>query len=119
MTNIRIGRFCLAVGLTLALTSQAASFVTYESITVATVSIGITAAILDPPGFGQMTNCMARLETAQIRYRFDGTAPTSAEGAILEIGDQILLDNHADADRIRFIRTGAVSGVLKVHCWRP
>lgn len=109
----------LALATLLLAPSHAAQYVTYESITVAATAVGISDLVLTPLGVPQMTNCSGRLETAQIRYRFDGTAPTSAEGALLEIGDTFLIDNPADADRILFIRTGAVSGVLKVHCWRP
>jgi hypothetical protein len=116
----QVRRFVLGCALTATLTApnHAAQFVTYESITVAATAIGISDLILTPLGVPQMSACSGRLETAQIRYRFDGTAPTSSEGQLLEIGDTFVIDNPADADRILFIRTGGTSGVLKVHCWR-
>lgn len=93
--------------------------VTYESITVAATAIGITAAILNPVGGQtQQSACSLRLETAQIRFRFDGPDPTAAEGTTLEIGEVLDISNNADARRIRFIRTGATSGTLKANCWR-
>jgi len=92
--------------------------VTYESITVgAAPAIGITAAITNPPGEPQQNGCTARLETAQVRYRFDGVDPTASEGMLFEVGDVLTIANNADARAIRFIRTGGTSGVLKVTCY--
>lgn len=90
---------------------------TFESITVANTSIGITGAIISPAGGPQMRACEAQLETAEIRYRTDGTAPTTSEGTLLEPGDVLPLYSADEATRARFIRTGATSGVLKVRCW--
>lgn len=94
--------------------------VTYESLTVDATSggVGLAAATLNPTARGQINGCSARLETAQVRYRFDGTGPTAAEGMLLEVGDTLLIGSHEDARRIRFIRTGATSGVLKTSCWQ-
>lgn len=110
----------LILGLSLLLASlaaHAADNVTYESITVANSAIGITSTIHSPSGLPQQTTCQARLETAQIRYRFDGVDPTSSEGMLLEVGDVLTILSNADARRIRFIRTGSTSGTLKVSCW--
>lgn len=100
-----------------AVTTRASDVVTYESITVAATAIGITSTVTNPVGRMQANACSARLETAQIRYRFDGTDPTAAEGMLLEVGDMLLIGSNEDARRIRFIRTGSTSGVLKVSCW--
>lgn len=91
--------------------------VTYESLTVANTAVGITSTVITPAGRPQQTECTGRLETAQIRYRYDGTAPTSSEGTLLEIGDVLTLTNHAYLAAWRGIRTGATSGVLKWHCY--
>jgi len=91
----------------------------YESITIATTAIGISAAVLLPAPFtAPITACSGRLETGQVRFRFDGVDPTSSEGVLLEIGESVNIASNLDATRIRFIRTGAVSGTLKIHCWR-
>lgn len=81
----------------------------YESITVAATAIGCTAATYLEASRAEMT-----LETAQIRIRDDGTNPTSSEGHIVEVGDTILLTSPAQIAGFKAIRTGAVSGVLKV-----
>lgn len=111
-------RIIFALLLLCTVTTQAASFVTYESITVAAVAIGITASTVSPANQQQMQRCTFRLETAEIRYRYDGTAPTSAEGYLLEPLEILEIDSPQDALRIQFIRTGAVSGVLKGGCRR-
>ncbi len=111
-----------AVAAALLLAASAAAWAqadaTYESITVANTAIGLTATTTNPTGGFQMGRCQARLETAQVRFRFDGTAPTSSEGTLLEVGDVLSLDTIETARRVQFIRTGGTSGVLKVHCWR-
>lgn len=115
-------RRILACGLVLALSAPlVASQVqvkTYESLTVADSSVGLATATISPDGQGQIAQCYGRLETAQIRYRWDGTAPTAAEGILLEVGDVLTIDGFDVASAIRFIRTGATSGVFKVTCWR-
>ena len=108
---------CLVVLLVGGLTVAHGQVTTYESITIGTTAVGLAAATTDPAGQPQNNTCHGRLETAQVRYRVS-SAPTSAEGLLLEVGDLITIDTHAEADAIQFIRTGAVSGVLKVECWR-
>ena len=55
-----------------------------------------------------------RLETASLRARGDGTAPTATEGELIEIGDDVILDKH-QIMTTNFIRTGSTSGVLRGH----
>jgi hypothetical protein len=120
MTQRRLCLVLLALLLTVAGVVYAQSR-TYESITVAASSIGLSATTTDPTvggGAGPVTGCQARLETAEIRYRLDGTAPTSSEGMVVEPGDVIDIRTYLDAKQIRFIRTGGTSGVLKVSCWQ-
>lgn len=108
----------VAVGLPGGSSQAASDYVTYESVTVAATSIGITSTIINPVGQPQQRACSARLETAQVRFRYDGTAPTAAEGTLLEVGEILDMRDVQTATAIRFIRTGATSGVLKVTCWR-
>ena len=85
----------------------------YESVTVATVSIGFTATTYQPTNEVGARRAVITLETAQIRYRYDGTDPTSTEGHILEIGNQLIIEGYGDISLFRAIRTGGTSGVLK------
>jgi hypothetical protein len=117
MTRSRVLLLLLLVG-AVGLPVRASDFVTFEQITVANTAIGITSTITNPTGQPQQNRCVARLETAQIRYRTDGVAPTSTVGTVLEVGDVLTIESNADARRIRFIRTGATSGVLDVECFQ-
>lgn len=88
----------------------------YESITVAATAIGLTAANMTtlPAGSGQIFGrAVCTVEDAQIRFRYDGTSPTSSEGHIANIDDEIKLDKH-EAPLFKAIRTGSTSAKLKV-----
>lgn len=93
--------------------------VTFETLTVdATVGgVGLATATIKPSGQPQMTGCTGRVATAQIRYRYDGTAPTSTVGTLLEIGDTLTLEGLPYLVAWRGIRTGATSGVMSWHCY--
>lgn len=103
---------CVSLLLALAVPVAAQRVSTFEQVTVANSSIGLTAAKL----LG-MASCTIRLETAQVRWRADGTAPTSSVGTLMEVGDVLTIPNIVDAAAIRFIRTGATSGVLDSSCF--
>jgi len=81
----------------------------YESITVADSAIGLTSATYLDATRAEMT-----LETAQIRFRADGSDPAADEGHPVEVGDVIILDSAAQIAGFKAIRTGSTSGVLKV-----
>ena len=80
----------------------------YESLTVSDTAGGLTGGVTGTQSF------VGRLETAQIRYRTDGTDPTSGEGVLMNVGDQIVL-SYSEIKAASFIRTGDTSGVLKGH----
>jgi len=82
----------------------------YESLTVDNTSGGVAlASVATNADHARLT-----LETAQIRFRVDGTAPTSSEGHLLEVGDVLALEGKGELQKFRAIRTGGTSGVLKV-----
>jgi len=78
----------------------------YESLTIAGTAVALTADSSHRKSF------VGILETAQVRYRGDGTAPTASEGKLMEIGDQITL-SQSEIVNTKFIRTSGTSGVLK------
>jgi len=90
--------------------------VSYESITVSNVAIGISAAtltIVTADGF-----CSGRVEGADIRVRSDGTNPTAAEGILIlenEIVTVKMLSNLVD---FRAIRDAGVDATLKIQCYQ-
>jgi hypothetical protein len=112
----------LAVVLLCVSVLSAATYVKYESITVAATAIGFTAAnINNTDGTHQAaTQAVCRLETAQIRWMVDGTTTvTATTGTLLEIGDSIYLTDNDVLNRFRAIRTGSTSGALKCTYSRP
>ncbi len=99
--------------------AQTSDFVTYESLTVGAVAVGLTSTTYRPTGQPQMGSCSAKLESGPIRYRVDGVDPTSTEGTPVNVGDVLPIVGNSDMASIRFIRTTSTSGTLKVTCWRP
>ena len=84
----------------------------YEAITVADAVVGLTAATYTQTGYA--VQAFITLESAQIRWRIDGTDPTSSEGHLLEIGQNLTLNDSQAVKNFRAIRTGSSSGVMKV-----
>jgi hypothetical protein len=114
----RLISFLLVLALAAPLAASQVQVKTFEQLTVAGTAVGITAAILSPDGQQQINRCSVRLETAQIRYRWDGTNPTASVGTILDVGETLPINGFDVAQSIRFIRTGSTSGVLDVECWK-
>lgn len=85
----------------------------YESITVAGTAIGLTSSKLAPSSSGLPTRVYISVETASVRFRMDGTDPTSTEGHILNAGDSRTISGFINLKRLKFIRTSA-SAVVKV-----
>lgn len=83
----------------------------YESVTVAATAIGFTASKI-ASGSNSADAVKVTVETAQIRYRYDGTNPTAAEGHPAEPGDAFWVCGTA-VSAFKAIRTGGTSGVLK------
>lgn len=92
--------------------------VTFENITFAGSSLGFTGTTIRPSGEPEMTVCTGKLETAQIRIRWDGTAPTASVGEPVDVGDVLTIRGLAYLTDFRGIRTGATSGVVQFHCQR-
>lgn len=86
---------------------------TYEAVTVAATAVSIAVATLD-----DMRTCQGIVETAEIRMRDDGTAPTSTTGTPMGVGASIEWAHVEDARFSQFIRTGSVNGILHVRCWQ-
>ena len=83
----------------------------YESITIDNTvgGKGFTLA-----KYGTNVYAFITVETAQIRFTLDGTAPTTTVGHLLNAGDVLELDSNADIVSFRAIRTGATSATIHV-----
>lgn len=87
-----------------------------ETITFADASIGFTASTLTLGDGRQVTKCVGRLETAQIRVLLTGGTPSTTVGMPVEIGDIVTIEGHANIAQFRGIRTGGTSGVIQFQC---
>ena len=80
----------------------------YEAITVSSASVGLTTATI----LGK-ESAVLTVETAVVRFRLDGAAPTSSEGHVLEVGDVLELDSSESLANVRFIRRDGTSATLR------
>ncbi len=80
----------------------------YESITVTGTAGGLTTATVGPALAALIT-----VEDAQVRFRLDGTVPTSSVGHILDVGATLELDSGLQLANVNFIRTGGTSAILR------
>ena len=94
----------------------------YESITVSSSAVGLTAAKYKPvpsnregePGAERSAaRAVITVETNELRYRYDGTDPTTSEGHILGVNDVLTLVGDDAISQFRAIATGS-DGVIKV-----
>ena len=80
-------------------------------LTVAATAIGFRSA--DTFRANQM---FCRLETAEIRYTFDGSLPSATNGFLWEVGEEKTVVNTTNwpqaVQRFQAVRTGSTSGVL-------
>ena len=82
----------------------------YEALTIDNTVGGIACTAAEYAG---CAHAFMTLETAQIRFTVDGTAPTTSVGHLLNPGEVLKLDSLADITAFRAIRTGATSGSLR------
>ena len=86
----------------------------HESVTIDATAGGIalTSGTYNPTNDIGARRALLSLETAQIRYTTDSTAPTATVGHIMEVGDVVAITG-PDIAKWRGFRTGATSGTLK------
>jgi hypothetical protein len=84
----------------------------FETITVADTAIGLTAAKLasDP----KPKEVWITVETAQFRYRVDGTDPTAGVGHVVNPFDSLKFEGFSQLNNAKFIRKGATSASISV-----
>ena len=86
----------------------------YESISITNTVTGLTEArYLDSDGFYAKRIVIA-VETAQIRYRYDGGNPSASEGMPANPMDIIILKGSSNIKNFKAIRTGSTSAALRI-----
>jgi hypothetical protein len=76
----------------------------HEAITVSTNSIGGTAATYNPSGARGAKCAIISTETSPIRFRLDGSAPTSTTGHYVAAGTMFTIYGGAQVAGLRMIR---------------
>ena len=84
----------------------------YQQITTLTASVGLTIPARAPDGLNaKPVFALIIAEGAAVRWRDDGTAPTSTVGMPLAVGVPLQYDG--DLTKIRFIQQAA-TGIINV-----
>ena len=87
-------------------------FLSYQQVACSNVVVVLNTAITIPP---KATHCQIQADTANIRFRMDGSAPTSSVGALLlttEPPRDYLIE---DVARMKFLGDGGSAANLNLH----
>jgi len=85
----------------------------YEAVTVSSSAVGLTSTKYNPSGHKAQV-AFITVEDAQIRFRYDGTDPTSSEGHIADVGDVIKIEGYDNIANFKAIRTGSSDATIRV-----
>jgi len=85
----------------------------FESVTVTDSATRLTIANVRGGG-KPAERVFITVEGASIRYRDDGSDPTSSVGHLVFIGDTITLGTRDKIEKFRGIRTGGTSATIRV-----
>lgn len=86
----------------------------FETITVDNTAAGVGLTASKLTSSPRPKKVIITVETAQCRYRLDGTAPTSTVGHILNPMDSLVLEGYSQLNNFKSIRTGATSATIQV-----
>ncbi|MEM3145971.1 MAG: hypothetical protein QW838_02800 [Candidatus Nitrosotenuis sp.] len=76
------------------------------------IIVGATAVALSPPASADA--CLLIAETNPVRWRDDGTNPTSSDGFLIPKDTILSIDSRASIQASRFIQTTAGGATLHV-----
>lgn len=112
MRNIIILCF-LVTGLFLGKVAAAETFL-YESIIVGTQTVSSTAiTTINNAAYPNIVGFYT-VETGNVRFRTDGTAPTATEGHLLYIGDVLTIEGLTDILNFKAISTTSGTSTLRI-----
>lgn len=86
----------------------------FETVTVSTTAIGFTAATYAPSVTRKASYAIISVEAQPIRYRVDGSNPTSAVGHPAVANDQLEVCGISAVTNFRAIRSGGTDSSLSV-----
>lgn len=91
--------------------------VDYATLTVADSAVGLDSASPALTAGSTVRGVLITVEDAAVRWRADGTAPTTTEGHLMNVGDVLNLTDRnyrTMLGNLKFIRTTTTSGKLKI-----
>ena len=84
------------------------NYISYQQLTVADTAVGLTV----PPNANK---AIIVVEDATIRWRADGTDPTSIVGTKAFVNATIILDTVGDLSNFKAIRQGSTNAQLSIN----
>lgn len=86
----------------------------FETLTVSNSAKVMTASTYAPNGQAPSEKAFVTCEAGELRYRYDGTAPTATVGHKLTDGAFIILNGIHQIQKFSCIRSGSVDATLAV-----
>lgn len=86
----------------------------FETISATGIAQGLTVATFKPSGSAIASEAFLTLSGGDIRYRYDGIAPTASVGHLLSDGGYLRLKGQHQLENFKFILTGTRTGVLSI-----
>jgi len=87
----------------------------YEAITVSGTPIGFTRSVVVPTDSLPGAAAMFSVETATVRFRVDGSDPSSSVGHLLAIGDVITVYGVNNLINFRGVKVGSDASLLVTY----
>ncbi|KKN74342.1 hypothetical protein LCGC14_0391430 [marine sediment metagenome] len=81
----------------------------YDSLTVSTDVVQV------PAGLRDHERAHIVVESASVRFRFDGGDPTATDGIQADAGDTIELESQFEVAKFRVIRKDGSDSTLRIH----
>ena len=86
----------------------------YESVSVTNAAKPLNSGVYTDSDGEYAKRAVITVETMPIRYRYDGTDPTSSEGHLLQPMDVLTLIGSSNIQNFRVIRQGGTNATIKV-----
>lgn len=86
-----------------------------EAITVSTTAVGLTVATRNEAAANEAVLAMIQVLSQPIRFRVDGTAPTSTTGNRANTNDILEVWGYEDQRNFSAIREGGTNATLEVN----
>lgn len=86
----------------------------YESLTISDTAVPLTSTVYAATGQAHARHATIAVEDEPLRFRIDGTAPTSSEGIPVDDGDVIELNSLSEIKNFQAIRQGSSDATIRV-----